>query len=175
MTQSPDSCAPADLIAIYPWVLSNIISGHPQLFRPFVVEARYAAEMRNYYWQHLNSGAGNRAISLATGVGPYPSKSDQIADKAVDDGGGNFARLARTTIMDTYKTATDAEGVAGIPVGLWRQFFKAFVDSQDMAGAGAAIERLVRSITPAPKRLSDEQLDGIGARLREIADILKPN
>src|SRR5690606_36189697 len=49
---SPEVCQPQDLLVVYPWHLDEVISGTPQLLRPFVVSARYAAEHRNYYWQY---------------------------------------------------------------------------------------------------------------------------
>jgi hypothetical protein len=172
MTASPDSCAPADLIAIYPWVLSNIISGHPQLFRPFVLEARYAAERRNYHWEHERETEDDKSVILATGAKPYPAKPDLISDHAAVDGGKNFGRLARTSILDEYKIGIDKEGVAGIPAGLWRKFFKAFIGGQDLSESTEAVDRLVRSISPSRPRLTSQQLDEIASRLRAIAEII---
>jgi hypothetical protein len=50
---SPLVCAPQDLLVVFPWGLDEVISGTPRLMRPFVEEARYAAEHRNYYWRVL--------------------------------------------------------------------------------------------------------------------------
>lgn len=47
------ACAKQDLIVIVPCVLDNVISGSPILYEPFIESARYAAEYRNYHWQHL--------------------------------------------------------------------------------------------------------------------------
>ena len=60
---SPGACAPQDLLVVYPWALANVISGRPQLFRPFVVEAAYAAKLRNYHWAKQRKGkAGDRSL-----------------------------------------------------------------------------------------------------------------
>ena len=50
---TPAACAKQDLIVVVPWVLGNVISGSPILFEPFVESARFAAEFRNYHWQHI--------------------------------------------------------------------------------------------------------------------------
>ena len=47
------ACAKHDLIVVVPWVLGNVISGSPILFEPFIESAKYAAEYRNYHWQHI--------------------------------------------------------------------------------------------------------------------------
>lgn len=171
MVASPDACAPADLIAIYPWVLSNIISGHPQLFRPFVAEARYAAELRNHHWEYGMTG-GDRRITRATGAGPYPIKKDEIGDEAASDSGRNFGRLARTGILDEYKTAIDKEGVAGIPAALWRKFFQAFVGGRDLDESESGVDRLVQSISRPSSPLTGDQVQQIAGKLREIGDII---
>jgi hypothetical protein len=41
---TPTVCAPADLLVVVPWALSNVISGRPRVFDPYVIGAREAAE-----------------------------------------------------------------------------------------------------------------------------------
>ena len=89
---TPAACATQDLIVVVPWVLSNVISGSPILFEPFIESARFAAEYRNYHWQHVRQTAQDSSIEIAPHARPYPSKSDPISDRAVADGGGNFGR-----------------------------------------------------------------------------------
>ena len=36
---SEAACAPQDLLAVVPWALSNVLSGTPVTFRPFIVQA----------------------------------------------------------------------------------------------------------------------------------------
>jgi len=170
---SPDACAPADLLAVFPWALANVISGRPHLFRPFVVPARYAAEKRNYHWEHEMGGENvSRPIVRAVNARPYPSKKDEIADHARNDAGHNFPRLARTGVMDDYKLAIDQEGISGIPVGLWRKFFKAFVSTTDATAVDAAIDRLVTDIQGRAQMLSEQQIQAIRNKLLEIANLL---
>jgi hypothetical protein len=98
------ACSPQDLIVVVPWALSNVISGAPLLFEPYIESAQYAADYRNYHWRYLRQTKDDREIDSPPNVVPYPSKSDRILDKPRADQGGNFGRLARTGIMDLYLT-----------------------------------------------------------------------
>lgn len=124
---SRDACAPADLIVVIPWVLSNVLAGSPTVLPPYIESARYAAEKRNFYWQHEREAKGNSGIVLATGVAPYPTKSDQIADRAMSDDGGNFGRLARYGILDNYMLDIMRTRIRGIPAEDWLTFFRRHV------------------------------------------------
>lgn len=122
---TPAVCGPQDLIVVVPWALSNVISGSPVAYTPFVELARYCAEQRNYYWEHQRKTAGSTGITLATHAAPYPKKSDPISDRPLADPGGNFGRIARYGIMDTYVKETMETPLAGIPASAWLKFFKA--------------------------------------------------
>jgi len=119
---TPAACAQQDLIAVVPWVLGNVISGSPILFEPFVESARYAAEYRNYHWQTLRQTTQESSIDIPSGVSPYPSKSQQILDRARSDGGGNFGRLARSGLMNPYMEKLENLQLCGIKIVYWRQF-----------------------------------------------------
>ncbi len=43
------ACAVQDLVVVVPWALSNVLSGSPTVFTPYVENARYAAAYRNYH------------------------------------------------------------------------------------------------------------------------------
>lgn len=150
------ACAKHDLIVVVPWVLGNVISGSPILFEPFIESAKYAAEYRNYHWQHIRETKQDTGIEIQKGVGPYPSKSEQILDKPHSDGGGNFGRLARTGMMDSYMQKLDHVQLCGIKTVYWRQFLKAFQESTTDAEARTALERLKQRVQqatniPSPK------------------------
>lgn len=136
------ACAKQDLVVVVPWVLGNVISGSPVLFEPFVESAKYAAEFRNYFWQHVRRTKQDTTITVPDDVTPYPTKSDQILDKAVQDGGGNFGRLARTGLMDRYKAKLDDIPLCGISTVYWREFLKTFQESTTDASARMALQRL---------------------------------
>lgn len=147
---TPEACAVQDLIVVVPWVLNNVMSGSPKVMRPYIESSRYAAEYRNYHWEHLREIKGDKAqakVTLATGVSPYPKKSDQISDKPVSDSGGNFGRYARTGLMDTYKASIMQEDICGIEATHWLNFFKLFQDNQDSAKIAERITALRTKIT----------------------------
>jgi hypothetical protein len=147
------ACAPADLIVVVPWALSNVISGAPMIFSPYVESARYAADYRNYHWQHLREAKDIAAITTPTGVHPYPRKSDRIADVPASDRGGNFGRYARTGLMDDYLTRAKAELLAGIRAEYWLSFFKLFQDQRDPVVIRQEIERLRGRIESLPANI----------------------
>ena len=150
-TVTPNACADADLLVVYPWVLSDVVAGSPKLLRPFVGEARYAAELRNHYWQTMRAErGGNGSITPATHQAPYPAvKTDQCSDRAEDDGGGNFGRIARYGLLDDFVKSTEKQEVSGIPVRAWLTFFKIFSDN------ARNLDTVVTSIESALRRYRD--------------------
>ena len=123
-TVTAAACNPWDLLVVVPWVLSNVLAGSPVLFRPFVRQAIYCARKRNHYWQHERNAASDTSIHTPEEIHPYPKKSNQISDKPASDSGGNFGRLARYGVMDTYISDMLAERIRGIPVSAWITFFR---------------------------------------------------
>jgi len=121
---SPECCAPADLFVVVPWSLSNVLSGSPIIFEPFVETARYVAEYRNYWWQHLRTTTDSTNITCPAKPQPYPGGRDESEDKPAYDGGGNFGRIARSRLMDDYVSSLKATELIGITVGRWIKFFK---------------------------------------------------
>ena len=167
------ACAVQDLVVVVPWVLGNVISGSPILFEPFVESAKYAANYRNYHWQCIRQSKQDMGIDVPKGVGPYPSKADQILDKPHSDGGGNFGRLARTGMMDSYMQKLDDVQLCGIKTVYWRQFLKVFQESTTDAEARAALERLkqrVQHATRVPSAKAQSAL-AIIAELERLLDM----
>ena len=153
---TPAACNVQDLIVVAPWALGNVISGAPMLFEPFIESARYAAEYRNFHWQHVRQTDKDTAIEVPANAHPYPVKADQVADKPRYDGGNNFGRLARTGMMDEYKEKLNDVPLCGIKTVFWREFLKAFQESSTDADARVALDRLRRRVAestdlPAPK------------------------
>lgn len=169
------ACARQDLIVVVPWVLGNVISGSPVLFEPFIESAKFAAAYRNHHWQHIRTTKLPTYITLADGIAPYPTKSDQILDKPTSDGGGNFGRLARTGIMDEYMEKLDDVQLCGIKTIYWREFLKTFQESTTDVDARTALERLkqrVRQATdiPSPKARAALTIISELERLLEVTD-----
>ncbi len=121
---TPSACALQDLLVVVPWALSNVVTGNPIVFEPFVISARYAAEYRNYWWKHLRKAEGNTDISSPDGVSSYPSSRERIDDEPAYDPGRNFGRLARTEIMDKWVKRCKKEKLLGIEIEKWIEFFK---------------------------------------------------
>ncbi len=126
---NPQVCAQADLLVVFPWILDEVISGRPTLLRPFVTEARYAAEQRNFYWQVSRGKSGpDAAIRPAKHTAPYPAKADKANDAAVSDPGKNFGRVARTKLMAEFIAHLMMQPIAGIPLNAWQQFIRIFAE-----------------------------------------------
>ncbi|MCS6858869.1 MAG: hypothetical protein NZT92_00955 [Abditibacteriales bacterium] len=121
---TPDACAPQDLFVVVPWVLNNVLSGSPIVFKPYIESARYLAEYRNYWWQTIRQARGNVQIIHPSGIQPYPRTRDEIADQPAEDKGRNFGRIARMGIMDDYVAEFGDVPLLGIKVSRWRRFFK---------------------------------------------------
>ena len=125
-TTTSDACAEADLIVAVPWSLTNVLSGTPVAYKPFVAQAKYAAEYRNYWWTEVRNTKTDSTIAIPTNVKPYPSKSAQVSDRPRSDRGGNFGRLARTGLMNGYIEEMLNIGLSGIPAGEWIDFLRRF-------------------------------------------------
>lgn len=129
-TATPLACAKQDLIVVVPWVFNNVLSGHPILMAPFIDEARYVAEMRNYYWEWVRGkGELKDKIVLSGHITPYPDKAAESTDKPVEDGGNNFGRVARANILTEFVERILQEDAAGIPIQYWVQFLAAFTEN----------------------------------------------
>jgi hypothetical protein len=122
--QSPNACNPWDLLVVVPWALSNVFSGSPVVFPPFLELAQYAALKRNHYWRYERGARGDSSIEIATDVSPYPKKSDKIADVPRSDKGNNFGRLARYGIMDDWIEEMTQLSLSGIRVKDWLSFLR---------------------------------------------------
>jgi len=154
-TATRAACASQDLVVVVPWALSNVISGTPVVFPPWIEQARYCADMRNYYWQVLrlrSNPDANPDIRIATGAEPYPVKSDEIADKPASDSGRNFGRLARTGVMDEHIARALDTPLCGIAVRFWQEFLNAFKEHADADAICAAMARLKKRIAPHDRR-----------------------
>ena len=149
------ACAEQDLIVVVPWALGNVISGSPVLFEPFLESARYAAEYRNHHWQHVRKTQHSTDIESPGGVAPYPSKADQILDKPLADGGGNFGRLARTGLMNAYVHKLNDERLCGINAAYWREFLKMFQENATEEQVRTALEKLRKRVEGKHATASD--------------------
>ncbi|MCP9496580.1 MAG: hypothetical protein MSG64_19255 [Pyrinomonadaceae bacterium MAG19_C2-C3] len=172
-TVSPAVTAPWDLLTVYPWALSEVISGQPQVFQPFVTSAHYAAELRNWYWQHGMTSRGDKSINISTVNRFYPAKSDMISDQPASDSGNNFGRLARYGIMEKYMSELREEQLSGIPLDAWQRFLSSFREDRSEDAITREIDRLISDVGHKTTALSTEDVDDIRGHLSAVVQILE--
>ena len=167
---TPAVCAPQDLIVVVPWVLENVLSGRPKVAAvPYIQPARFAAEMRNYYWQHIRTTTADRGITHPEVDTFYPRKDEKIADQPKYDAGGNFGRyFVRSGILSDYTVdVLNNTMVAGVPAGAWIDFFKLFTDGTGGPDAGAELARLEHRWATVKEDAEDAEL------VDELVELLK--
>lgn len=166
-TVTPAACNAQDLIVVVPWVLVQVLSGKPVVMTPYVESAKYAAAYRNHWWQHIRETSLDTGIDTPEGVGPYPSKTDEIHDRPAADSGNNFGRYARTGLMDDYLADMKSRALCGINVEHWLAFFRAFHEGHTDEAVRKELEKL-------SERVRDEIQNGDEARdsLQAILDNL---
>ena len=172
-TTTPEAAAPQDLLVVFPWALSAVISGAPILFEPYVASARYAAEYRNWWWQYERAAKGDRTIRVSTHKGHYPMKSDLIADVPAADA-GNFGRIARTKLFDRdgYIEATFQAELSGIPLYAWLKFFKLFSESNTEEKITASLGRMSAEAAKKGRTQEAAALAGVLALIATLAGLL---
>lgn len=156
---SPQVCSPQDLLVVFPWGLDEVISGAPRLLRPFIEEARYAAEHRNYYWTVSRGVSGPDAeVVQATALSPYPSKGHKFNDEPAKDKGKNFGRVARGGLMTDFITALLEQPISGIPARHWQSFLHIFAEGVE----ADVVERKLRTMRADAER-AGLTIDGLEA------------
>jgi len=147
-------------------------SEKPEEFAPYVVPAKYAAELRNYFWKYKRKSHSDQNIDFPQGVFPYPSKSNQILDRPKADAGGNFGRYARTGIMDAYIAKAKQERLCGIPAEYWLHFFKIFVEQRDELIIREQIEKLRNKALEVLEKTERNQFNVVINILNELESLL---
>jgi hypothetical protein len=170
---TPAVCAAADLLVVFPWALSRVISGTPQIFQPYIIPARFAAEYRNWHWQYARRTGGDRSIAVSSADTNYPAKRDRISDVPALDGGGNFGRLARTQLMDDYMEAVFQETLSGIPVSAWQRFLSIFKEERSNDEIERDLDRLTAALTTSNASDADNAIAGIRSHLLAALGLLE--
>lgn len=133
-----------DLIAVFPWSLSNVISGTPVLAAPFIEQAKYAADLRTHYWENRSPYA--KKVEHPE-THPYPEPGSAYSDVVSDDKGGNFGRIARISgLMDDWIEDTMRLKQSGIEARWWVRFLKLFDERGDEASVKDGIRKMAASI-----------------------------
>ncbi len=169
---TPAVCARSDLFVVYPWYLSEVISGVPRLAIPYVELARYVAEHRNHYWEFVMKHQKSARVVLSSASHPYPKKTDEISDKAEQDAGRNFGRIARTGILDDFAQRSGDRLLSGIPAKHWRRFLRVFTETATEAHIETALARFTEHVA----RSSDESpdVDDVRDNVDKLVQLLLP-
>lgn len=159
-TATREACSPWDLVVFVPWRLSNVLSGVPIVYEPFIEQAIYAADMRNHYWQVQRAAkGGDTGIDSPPDVHPYPAPKTKTSDKARNDSGNNFGRLGRVPgLMEDYCAAILATPVAGIGARHWVSFFKTYLDNADKSTVNDTIARSFAKVTKPNNAARQEEM-----------------
>lgn len=157
---TPAACAPQDLIVAMPWHLEHVLSGRPVVHVPYIEQAWYAAEYRNWHWVHgrdTKQTIENRSIAPPEGdIGPYPAPKTKISDKPKSDDGSNFGRIARIgELMGDYISRMIKLDIAGIPAEHWIEFFRRHAEGTD---PDRILEHLKRA-SGQPAAYDEEELE----------------
>lgn len=153
-----------DLIAVFPWSLSNVISGKPVLESPYIEQAKYAADLRTHYWEHRSVNA--QPVEHPD-THPYPEPGSSYSDIVHDDRGNNFGRIARIRgLMDDFIKETMQTTLAGIEARWWVQFLKLFDERSDETTIRTRFERLAQQ-TGHDSKWADEVVSHV-SRLMEM-------
>jgi hypothetical protein len=170
---TPAACAPEDLLAVFPWALSRVISGAPELFRPYVAPARYAANYRNWHWEYIvRGGADTGRIKLSKISQQYPAKSQEIADEPESDRGGNFGRFARTGLMDDFMDELFSEELAGIPLDSWQKFLRLFGEQTPQERIEAELDRMAARAATRRSAPNAGTIESLRETLRDLLELL---
>lgn len=167
---TPLACAPQDLLVVVPWHLKNVLSGEPVVYAPYIEQARYVAEFRNWWWTNVRETSDTldqRQVNPPEeAVGPYPSPKARITDQPLKDGGHNFGRVARLAgLMDDYTSSLRAQRIAGIPADHWILFFKRHAEAKDPT---EILEHLIRELRQ--KGLNENAATEIANAISRIAE-----
>ena len=157
-TVNQNACAPHDLIAVFPWYLSNVLSGVPTVLAPWIHSAREAAQRRNHWWANERKTKLDTTINPpAQPASPYPRKPDEVSDKPTKDGGQNFGRLARTGIMDDFLEATLETSVAGITARHWINFFRTYSEPRNDEEIDRYLQRQITQVLKSTTKTDANQ------------------
>lgn len=170
-TATKDACTIYDLLVVVPWHLGDVLSGAPIVRDPFIEQARYAAEYRNYYWQHMRgTDIANVGIQTPVNVKPYPNAKTSSSDKAEVDGGNNFGRVARIQgLMTEYMAKALKTSISGIEARHWIEFFKVFADSSNPVQIEANMRNLLKR---HPSVSSNQTEEAVIEHLMEVVRLL---
>ena len=145
---SADAVTLWDLLVCYPWALSNVLSGRPILYAPYIEQAKYASDMRTYYWEHRRGTSVSRSNEIFhPDTRPYPRIGTKYADNPKNDSGKNFGRIARVPgLMKDWIQQSMRIKLSGIEAQYWISFFSSFVEGNTQSETQDAVLKLGETI-----------------------------
>ena len=172
---SADAVTEWDLICCVPWGLSNVLSGKPVVYEPYVEQAKFASDMRTYYWNHRREDNSKRDCGIHhPETTPYPKPGTQYVDVPNQDGGGNFGRIARVDgLMANWVDESMDTLMAGIEAKYWVSFFKLFSEGRPKEEIEAELSNIARKVRQAgrPDHKASMLEEQLLAHLSAIVDL----
>lgn len=172
-TVTPAACSHRDLLAVVPWHLKNLLSGEPIVYEPYIEQAGYVAQLRNWWWTYIRDSKdaqADRQVYPPEGeVDPYPPPKARISDRPAKDGGNNFGRVARIdSLMKWYVDSMLGKLIAGIPADHWTRFFKLHAEARN---ADQILEQMEKTLTRRGDEISAEAVDDVVEAIRRIVNL----
>ena len=166
---SPAACSQFDLMVVIPWHLKNVLSGVPIVYEPYIEQARYVAEYRNYWWQHIRDSKADRKIKPAPdAAGPFPPPKSKVNDEAVSDSGRNFGRVARIGVMDDFVEELLSKRVSGVEARHWVLFFKIYAEAADPDAITARLTTELKKISATTTEQAARRFAKVISELRSL-------
>lgn len=161
-----------DILVCVPWALTNVLSGKPITYEPYIEQAKYAADCRTYYWKHRGGRASNRSTEIVfPDTTPYPKPGTSYTDTPKVDGGNNFGRIARVSgLMDDWKAETLDTPMAGIPATYWIRFFSLFAEGKSRDEIESELLRIAEQVR-SQRNANQWQVDSLLEHLRAVVDL----
>jgi hypothetical protein len=163
------ACSAQDLVCVVPWYLDNAVCGEAKVMTPWIEQARYAAEWRDYWWQYVRNSRDTveeRAVEQPDYAAPYPSKADLSSARPVKDRGDNFGRLPRCKpLMDDFTASTLEQEILGIAARDWVAFLLAHAESANPEDVILALNNQLEAIR---KPLAEQQAEELLGLLRML-------
>lgn len=174
---SADAVTTWDLICCVPWGLSNVLSGKPVVYEPYIEQAKYVSDMRTYYWHHRSGNNANRNCNIIhPTTTPYPRPGSQYVDEPEKDSGGNFGRIARVSgLMTDWVEESVNTKLAGIEAKYWISFFKLFSEGKTREEIEQGLESIIKRVRSSRANTREQVLreEELLAHLTAIVELAR--
>jgi hypothetical protein len=102
---------------------------------------------------------------------PYPQSKVEASDKAENDKGNNFGRIARSGLLDDYLLKIKAIDYLGIKVSHWMKFFRVMSENRTSEEIDRQLDGILETIKAEiePNKIAPDYQN----TLQEIIENLK--